>query len=433
MLYLFALLSILLPGRAQHDSTIGPSGIPIIADGSSPQGGRTCTARPYDRAERHSNHGRRFIAARGTPELSAPSSWLQTPDAITRAEIFCYSVPSMEPICTTWTHRIPGELVCSDGFAGVTHKKSAKPASMLNDTDSTCYYKYAKAFEYDQTGNADEDAGGHDFTIAYNSAKLYLETCYDSIPLHYDAFGIMGDALGGMGRFPFEDTDNARWANWREWLKSVLWLNRVNPVWYCICAESIAGSYEWDSTANGVDYNAVIAVDRFLLQSGRCTFYDSSLKGALINDSLQRHQIWWDTFSRHHEYVDTNFPGDSVDFPVDTTIPTIQQLGLQVLLGPPAEVSTSTFSQKGMGVLTASENPFNKETTVSFLMGEYAYVSFQLSDVLGRVVQGDFKGTVLPPGAHSFDIDGTNLPSGTYFARVTTPLGETRTLKLVKE
>ncbi|HEY3874251.1 MAG TPA: T9SS type A sorting domain-containing protein, partial [Candidatus Kapabacteria bacterium] len=154
--------------------------------------------------------------------------------------------------------------------------------------------------------------------------------------------------------------------------------------------------------------------------------YQDSLEAA------ERHILWADSVKTLHWSNTLHFP-DTANFPEDTTIPTIQQLGLEVLLGPPADVTPTVWQQGTIGDLTASENPFNKETTVSFNMGEYAYISFQLTDVLGHIVQGDFKGTVLPPGDHSFSIDGSTLSSGTYFARITSPSGITRTIKLVRE
>ena len=96
-------------------------------------------------------------------------------------------------------------------------------------------------------------------------------------------------------------------------------------------------------------------------------------------------------------------------------------------------MQNDTTPTTGITNLTASENPFDRETMISFTMGEYAYVSFQVFDVLGRVVLGDYKGSVEPPGEYSFTVDGTNLASGTYYARVTTLLGQTRMIKLVKE
>ncbi len=125
--------------------------------------------------------------------------------------------------------------------------------------------------------------------------------------------------------------------------------------------------------------------------------------------------------------------GDTINFPEDTTLPTREQLGMEILRGPPADVKSIAPSPTGIGPLTASENPFKKETTVSFEMGEYAYVSFQVFDLLGKIVQGDYKGSVIGPGEHSFIVDGSNLPSGTYYARITSPIGETRMIKLVKE
>ena len=81
--------------------------------------------------------------------------------------------------------------------------------------------------------------------------------------------------------------------------------------------------------------------------------------------------------------------GDTIDFPQDTTLPTIDDLGLGILRGPPAGVQNDTTPSTGITNITATDNPFDKQTTIYFETGEYAYLSFQVFDVLGRVVQGD--------------------------------------------
>ncbi len=342
--------------------------------------------------------------------LSAPSSWLLTPDGITRSLTFCYSVPTTEPICTTWTQRVPGTIFCGDEPT-ITYHKNAKPQSIL--TDTSCQDKY---------NIAEGCLRNYEYDLAYSWGKLYLETCYDSGHEAFIGFGVTDGAVQNLS------TDPSRYVNYREWLKSVLWLNQVDPGWYCACAGSIIRTY---NTSEAADYNAMISIERYLLQSGHCAYEDSGAYGiaAMTSDtglSRQRKQNWLDTVFLLHN-------GDTTHFPEDTTIPSIHDLGLDILMGPPSAVSASSPSEGGIGQLIASENPFPKETTVSFQMGEYAYVSFQVFDVLGKVVQGDFKGTVLNPGMHTFAIDGTNLPSGTYYARISTPIGETRTVKLVKE
>ena len=189
--------------------------------------------------------------------------------------------------------------------------------------------------------------------------------------------------------------------------------------WYCYCADDILESYEGIDA--GANFNAAIAVLRYLDSSGRCNF-DAQDTQILA----ERHMRWIDTVRGLHN-------GDTIDFPQDTTIPTIDEIGLSILRGPPAGVQNDTTLQTGISNLTASDNPFSKETTLYFTTGEYAYISFQVFDVLGRVVFGDYKGSVQPPGSYSFTVDGTSWPSGTYYARITTPLGETRMIKLVKE
>ncbi len=329
-----------------------------------------------------------------------PSSWLAGGDTIPIAAAgFCYDADTNY---TTWQNRPAGPIDCSITLPTFekTKQNVVKPLAILSDT--SCKKKFAMGVSYieDGTNNAVIDTGD-------SILMEYIETCYDT-----DQAYLAFIYLNGHG-------DSAGYATFREWLKSVLWLGPMYPGWYCYCAQDIYLSYEGFDA--GGDLNASIAVIEYLDSSGRCNYAGDSI--SLV---AQRHRYWLDTVRQLHH-------NDTIDFPEDTTIPTIDELGLQILRGPPAGVQDVPPSPTGISSLTASENPFKKETTISFETGEYAYISFQVFDVLGRVVQGDYKGAVQPPGAYSFTVDGANLASGTYYARITTPIGVTRTLKLVKE
>jgi hypothetical protein len=78
-------------------------------------------------------------------------------------------------------------------------------------------------------------------------------------------------------------------------------------------------------------------------------------------------------------------------------------------------------------------NPFNPTTTISFSLTKTAHVELNVYDVTGRLVRvlaGGHMGSPLPAGAHSFVFDGSDLPSGIYFARMDAG-GEVRTKKMV--
>ncbi len=335
-----------------------------------------------------------------TLNRGTPSSWLSSYSTPIAATGFCNSADSND---TTWQSRPDGAVDCGAPLPLYkTKKKSPKTLSFLNLDTSTCQYKFS-------LGDADDQAG--EYLQAVNELEWYVETCYDSGAAQ--AFGDLPGAVGAMGG------DTSRFTTFREWLKTVLWLGPMYPNYYCNCAQDMYESYEGIDA--GRNLNAALAVIRYLDSSGRCNW------DADENEYLaMRHQIWLDTVGGLHK-------GDTTDFPEDTTLPTIDDLGLQILRGPLAVVQNVSPSPSGISGLTASENPFVKETTISFTTGEYAYISFQVFDVLGRVLQGDYKGSVQSPGSYSFTVDGTNWPPGPYYARITTPLGETRTIKLVKE
>jgi hypothetical protein len=335
-----------------------------------------------------------------------PASWIAGDSTPYAALGFCYSADSN---FTTWQNRPAGAVDCGETLPTGDKTKPKGIKTLSSPTDTSCREKFA-------IGDADDYAG--EYYLCDSVLEEYIETCYDTT----DAWYAFVD-LNGYG-FSQDLGSSANYTNFREWLKSVLWLNTIDPLYYCTCAEAIYGTYEGIDA--GRNLNAALAVIRYLDSSNRCPQQATDNNNEYKQDSATRHMVWIDTVNSLHK-------GDTLDFPEDTTIPTIDELGLGILRGPPAGVQNDTTPQTGISNLTASENPFEKQTTIYFTSGEYAYISFQVFDVLGRIVQGDYKGSAQGPGEYQFTVDGMNLPSGTYYARITTPLGQTRMLKLVKE
>jgi hypothetical protein len=82
--------------------------------------------------------------------------------------------------------------------------------------------------------------------------------------------------------------------------------------------------------------------------------------------------------------------------------------------------------------LSVFPNPFNPTTTISFSLVESGFVKLELFDLLGRTVATLSDG-VLIAGQHKFRFDGSNIASGVYLARLTTPrAAQTAKLLLLK-
>jgi hypothetical protein len=68
---------------------------------------------------------------------------------------------------------------------------------------------------------------------------------------------------------------------------------------------------------------------------------------------------------------------------------------------------------------SSAPNPFNPSTTISYSLPREGVVTLKIYDVAGREVRTLVDGHV-PAGAHHLTFDGAALPSGVYFARIST-------------
>ena len=79
--------------------------------------------------------------------------------------------------------------------------------------------------------------------------------------------------------------------------------------------------------------------------------------------------------------------------------------------------------------MQASPNPFNPETNLTFDMTQSGQISMVVYDVSGREVATLLNG-YFQEGQHQARFDARALPSGVYFARLSTP-GQVQMQKLL--
>ena len=279
----------------------------------------------------------------------------------------------------------------------------------------------------------------------YDTLKAFMENC-PLYPNSYQGFTMIGSAaqvsIGrGYGTYP----------NFLTWLKQVLYLN-PDTNWYCNDVDQMITAVQ-----NAADAESIC---QYIIQSGKCPgFWVGVFAQYNVDAENGRHTAWLDSIDQHYNYllwiyshhdsvVESNPGGyflkldsinaDTLAHPFDSTVPTLWQDSLEVLMGPQfAGVQASTPTAiTSQALLSAQllENPMQDEIDVSYDMGRTALVTMELRDVLGRAVPiANAKYQLEQPGDHTASIPAPNLPQGIYYLRITTDVGDAITLKLVKE
>ncbi len=239
------------------------------------------------------------------------------------------------------------------------------------------------------------------YKTQYDSLRRYVESCavLDN-DYSYHAFSSMDAAVQ-----EYEPNDTSRYTLYRQWLVSVIYLNTTQEFYFCSCLLSIASTYKYgkfDPT------NATISILRYIRDHTGCDH--QSTENEIKKDSL--------FLIRNHK---------------DTTIPSLEDLGLGFLLTHNSVSPSTVLPTIYLASFTSSPNPFKTETTLSFELNRMAYVTVEVFDPLGRKVWGDEHGYSLDKGIHTVHLDGAKFSSGTYYARISTGFGEVKTVKLVKQ
>jgi hypothetical protein len=314
-----------------------------------------------------------------------------------------YSWSSTETPSLLTSMPTPPTVDCLGG--GYTAKEHGNlPQSMGEYDTNECNHLRNLANELEGPGTYQE---------SYDTIRAYLTLCYNQ--------------RGSQGTFALADGDNDyrnndpnRYVEYREWLKSVLYL-RTDSVWYCDDVASIVNTFVYFEGHGGYP-NGIIGVLDYILGNQRC---DSSWFPSIQQEIYSRNVIWQDTVK------------DSLtEARPDTTIPSIDDIGLAILRGPLQVVHPSPMGGSVEGEelanLHVTENPFDNSTQVAFTLNDYGLVVFQLYDDLGKLQTSNGIGQVLYPGEHTFDIDGTKLASGVYYARISYHNGGVKTVMVRK-
>ena len=249
----------------------------------------------------------------------------------------------------------------------------------------------------------------------YDSVRFYIKHCAANDSEAFISFTHLDGAVSLLYTYQ----DSSLYPTYRDWLISVLFLNKTDPRYFCSCMSSIMGTY--GNRAAGDKYNLPnggLAVMNYLRGLSQCNI------GGDI-DSMYARNIRY----RHQEWLD----GDRKT-PEDTTLPSLDQLGLGFLLkNSVTPKPISPIPSQYLASFTSSPNPFNKETTLQFTLNRMTYTTIAVYDELGRLVWVDGRGSSLEAGEHTIHLDATNFPSGTLYARILTGFGEVKTVKLIHE
>ena len=112
---------------------------------------------------------------------------------------------------------------------------------------------------------------------------------------------------------------------------------------------------------------------------------------------------------------------------IDTSLIVVEKLNAESALaeGGSAAVDSQdaekiASEESSTTVLSNSPNPFNPTTTIRFTVEQSAQVNLTVYDLTGREVHQLVNGYT-NAGNHEVTFDASNLPSGTYLYRLTTP------------
>jgi hypothetical protein len=255
------------------------------------------------------------------------------------------------------------------------------------------------------------------YYLAYDSMKYYIEQCYRerSAP---SVFPNIGQVCSILIENKLETPQNLR-----GWLKSVLYLSNVIG-YYCYDALTIAQSYLYTTDESPIDDgDAGVSVCKYLLDSTECGILG---KNQILEEirSLRywQYRYWKDTVT------------DSLATPYDTGYKTLDELDLAILRGPQQSVSPIEGSARParLAALRVERNPFSDEVALKVELDASTLLRVEVYDELGRQLYANTLG-YKPKGEHRFTITAAGWTSGTYYIRLSTPTGEVKSVKVIKE
>jgi hypothetical protein len=261
-----------------------------------------------------------------------------------------------------------------------------------------------------------------EYLLAGDTLKYYVEHCYSYSAFNPQAFtSIASDFVAlNPGGGTLEDL--------RQWFFSVLYLpidtqdSFAAERYYCDDAIATLATFNNEDTFQSKGAASEAAVESYLIASGKCPDF----QGYLENQLQQLYQAWY------RGWKDT--VKDSLLTPWDTTLPTLQQIGFEALLGPPyATVNNGIIPTSVLGTINVAPNPFEDNAVVNYTLNVPATLTVEVFNVLGQRVGSPVPSVFTVNGNYSLTLSGSALASGTYYVRFSVPEGEVQTVKVVKE
>jgi hypothetical protein len=249
---------------------------------------------------------------------------------------------------------------------------------------------------------------------AYDSNKYYIEHCY-YLPWSWGTFGYLN---GEVSNIP--TLTDAKWLSFRQWLFKVLYLNSDSN-YYCADVGDMISTFNYVTGPRKDDEKGILAVERFIINSGKCAQLSEYFRGV-------QEVVWNDVYRTWADTVK-----DTLATPFDSTLPSLQEIGFEILLGPQyAAEHSGVMPTSVLGVIVISPNPFRKEAEITYELNVPATLTIEVFDALGSKINMPSAGIFTSNGQYSVSI-GAALAPGMYYVRFSVPEGEVRTVKIVKE
>jgi hypothetical protein len=293
--------------------------------------------------------------------------------------------------------------VTCGGVSTVTDKGTHDPMSLIQNGESEESCSLIR-----QTASSLKQGG--EWIKAHDTLIYYVEHC-TGIVRTFNAFS-------SLTTTNFNRSSNPdRYREHREWLKNVLYYD-PDSLYYCEDVNAIIHTFAYfDSIRGSSDALGQMAVLRFLLEENKCVYLHDFFRETLTDDSIYIRNVWSDTVT------------DPTATPLDTTVPSLEDLDLGILRGP-LEVASEHLVH--IGNIIAERNPFTDALDLKYKLEHSGMVRIDIHDVLGRSVYAEGQG-YKQPGDYRVSLQTHDWASGTYYVRLSTPSGEVKTVKVIKE
>lgn len=258
----------------------------------------------------------------------------------------------------------------------------------------------------------------NEYQMANDTLRFFIEHCANQTAYQpWLEFFTIKDAVYDLYRPTY---DSVRWEEFREWLKSVLYLNTTEFHYYCSDVACIINSMQY-FRGRGNDVNGALAILKYVIDSGKCPaqFFSDTLWSTTRRD---QYTLWRDTVK------------DSIRTPFDSTLPSLDDLNLQILRGNNASViaGPSSIDARSLEALSVHPNPVIDETEIQYTIRSVAALRLEVFDILGNSVYVEPIGFA-SEGEHRSRLNTSRWISGTYYARLTSLTGGAMTVKIVKQ